>query len=77
MSKRRTYPKMQTCATVGELVEQLQRLPASMLVNPLDDGVLPVVFNAGRHDEHVSIEDNDGTWNDEREDYDEAEDDAP
>lgn len=66
--KTRKYPKLKACETVGELIEQLQRLPATMNLDPYsEEGILPVVFNVGKDSEHVQLMENDGTWDDEQE----------
>jgi hypothetical protein len=66
--EKRKYPKLRAARTVGALIKQLQRLPPRMRIGlRSEDGVLPVVFNVDYPDVHVSLEENDGTWDDERE----------
>jgi hypothetical protein len=54
-AKKRKYPKLYQCRTVGELVEELRKLPADMSVMGMDDGVALVPVNIGRDDEHLDI----------------------
>jgi hypothetical protein len=56
MTKKRKHPKLRQCHTVGELLIQLKRLPSSMPVKLLDDGVVLVPVNVGHHDEHLDID---------------------
>jgi hypothetical protein len=56
------YPKLRACATVGELVAELARLPPDLEIRQsFSEGVLPVVFNRTT-DVHLRLEENDGTW---------------
>lgn len=50
--------------TVGELKALLAALPDALPLNLMDDGYKPVWFNVGHDDEHFTLEDNDGTFDD-------------
>lgn len=62
LKKNPTFP---ACETVGELIEVLQGLPSDLPIDPYNHGVKPVVYNRKHHDMHLSLEENDGTWDDE------------
>lgn len=64
-----------TCMTVGDLIEELQRIPAETpLRSDGTGGVDVVIFNANDRNSHVRFEDA-GAWDDLDDDYDDDDDD--
>lgn len=53
--------KLKQCRTVGELIEQLQRLSPEMPIELFDDGVVLVPVNVGKGTEHLNIEGTEAT----------------
>lgn len=53
---------MEPVRTVGELADLLANLPNDLPLAAYDDGYKPVWFNVGQSTEHLSLEPNDGTW---------------
>ena len=54
--KPKKYPRLKQCFTVGQLIEELQRLPADMQLGmESDDGVVLVAVNVGRDDECLDV----------------------
>lgn len=49
------------CDTVGELMQELAKLPPELPIKlSFEDGVKPVVYNAKYDDRHLSFEENEG-----------------
>lgn len=53
--------KMEPVQTVGDLKALLQELPDALPLT-MEDGYKPIWFNVGEDSEHLSLEPNDGTW---------------
>lgn len=64
----KTYPyghlpkNLPACGTVGELIDVLKGLPRDLPISPMDEGVKPVCCNIAFPSAHISLEENDGTF---------------
>lgn len=65
--KWRELNKHAPSQTVSDLIELLKKLPPDLPVNLFDDGVKAVWANVGQDNEHLMLEENDGTWDEDDE----------
>jgi hypothetical protein len=63
MTKKPDKHKPAACYAVIDVIRWLQALPPDTRVKQgFEDGVVPVLFNAGSQAECVEFSENDGTW---------------
>ena len=65
MATKKRKKKHEVCMTAGELIVWLTQHPkATPIKIGFGQGCVPVLFNRNGPDEHIGIEENDGSWDD-------------